>query len=69
MSRGTCTSAREEERMEQAQCSPAEGTGPIMALQLKALPGNMKLWPCTVTASPAKGDRGEALTETGTSEA
>ena len=55
--------------MEQAQCSPAEGTGPIMALQLKALPGNMKLWPCTVTASPAKGDRGEVLTETGTSEA
>ena len=48
--------------MKHDACIPADATGPILALQLNGEPGKMKLWPCTVNNSPAKGNAGDALT-------
>jgi hypothetical protein len=66
--RGRWTSARNEESTTQAAGTPEEGTGPILAEQLKVTSGRMKLYPDTVTDSPTNGDGGETLSATGTSD-
>ena len=63
---GKNTNALEEESNWQSVGVPAEGMGPIFAVQLKFFPGRMKLIPITVIESPVKGDTGCTLTAVGT---
>jgi hypothetical protein len=68
MSWGTCTRASDDDTVLHMAATPSDGRGPILAEQLNSMPGSKKLCPETVIMSPEKGDVGEALEATGTSD-